>query len=185
MRQLINDQTIDFDIHRAGDGQAISVDGLHMHKRMNGKKYKGVDVLFPLDHKEEVEFRPKNTPTVIQRQIIKEIQRAIKKNQSKKFEFIEIIMSEIERHINSGNNDENAEVIRRGAERIANVFAKEGKIRDEIQQKIESKIQYFITSHKKDNGGIFYIKQDLARNRIKIGDDLEALNYGNEKRKFL
>ena len=44
MKELINGQTIDFDIHRAGDCQEITVDGLHMHKRMNGKKFKGVDV---------------------------------------------------------------------------------------------------------------------------------------------
>ena len=29
-----------------------------------------------------------------------------------------------------------------------------------------------------------FIKQDLKRNRIKISDDLESLNYGNRKRKF-
>ena len=74
MKELINGQTIDFDIHKAGDGSEISIDGLHMHKRMNNKRYKGVDVLFPLDDKEDIEFRPKTTPDNIQRQLINVVQ---------------------------------------------------------------------------------------------------------------
>jgi len=184
MRELINNQTIDFDIHNAGDGLEISVDGLHMHKRMNGKKHKGVEVLFPLDDKTEVQFRPTHTSDVIQRQIINEIQRVLKKNRSKRSEFVEIIMSEIERHMDENITVKNVDIIRRGAERVAKLFSKEGKIRDEMLQEIDSKIQFYITKHKKDDKGYFYVKQDLKRNRIKVGDDLESLNYGNEKRKF-
>jgi hypothetical protein len=192
MKELINGQTIDFDLHKAGDRSATSIDGLHMHKRMNGKKYKGVDVLFPLDDKENFEFKPKSTPDQMQRQIIKEISRAIKKNASKRDELVNTITNEIERHINEKITDNNIGMIRRGAERVAKIFSKEGKIRNELMQKIEDRLEFIITTHSKDSSEwdkrgkteTFFVKQDFKRNRIKISDDLEALNYGNAKRKF-
>src|SRR6056297_1802557 len=106
-----------------------------------------------------------------QRQIIKEIQRAIKKSPSKRDELVDTITNEIERHMNEKITDNNIDVIRRGAERIAKIFSKEGKIRDEIIQKIQSKLEFIITSHNKDitelkrmnDSSMFYVKQDFKR----------------------
>jgi hypothetical protein len=188
MKELINDQTIDFDIHRAGDGQGVSIDGLHMHKRMNGKNFKGVDILFPLDNKENFEFRPKSTTNKIQIKLMNEIRRAVKKNPIKRNELIDTIFEEIQRHSNNKSSIDDIGILRRGATRIAVFFSKEGKVRNELLQKIENKIEFLITEHSKEEisegSGHFFIKQDLKRNRIKISDDLESLNYGNRKRKF-
>ncbi|MFE3870262.1 hypothetical protein ACFX5F_03400 [Flavobacterium sp. ZS1P70] len=49
MKQIIQNQTISFDTHQAGDGRKIDIEELHMHKRMNDKKFKGVDIKIPLD----------------------------------------------------------------------------------------------------------------------------------------
>ena len=149
MKELINGKTIDFDIHQAGDGREISIDGLYMHKRMNGKRFKGVDVLFPLDDKENVEFRPKNTPDQIQQQIINEIQRAIKKDATKRDKLVDTIINEIERHLNENLTENNIQIIRRGAERIAKLFSKEGKIRNELIQSIDGKLEFLVTQHSK------------------------------------
>ena len=196
MKKLIDNQTIDFDNHSAGDGKEITVKGLHMHKRMNGKKFKGVDVLLPLDGEIKIEFRPKKTSTKIQKQIINEIKKVLKKNKAKREEFINTIFNVIERYSNlevSGDSfNQNIQLFRENAVKIAALFSKDGTIREEMYQIIDSNIHYFITRHKKDklknnqpfHQKNFYIKQDVKRNRIKISDDLEALNYGNEKRTF-
>lgn len=182
MIELLDGQTIDFDVHRAGDGQPAGVEGLHMHKSMNGKKHKGVDVLFPLDDAEEITFRPSTTNDLIQRQIINEIQRVIKKDKTKRKELVEKVTEEIRRYSYGLPSKEQIEVIRRGAERIAKVFSKNSRVEKEILQHIDDKLKFFISSHKNEDDNMFFIKQDFLRHRIKISDDLEALNKGNNKR---
>lgn len=182
MIELIDGQTIDFDIHKAGDGQPIGLKGLHMHKSMNGKKHKGVDVLFPLDDKEEIEFRPSTTNDLIQIQIINEIQRVIKKDKTKRIELVERITEEIRRYSQGMPSNEQIDAIRRGAERIAKIFSKNSKIEKEIIQNIDKKLKFYISSHETELAGQFFIKQDFLRHRIKISDDLEALNRGNNNR---
>ncbi len=39
MKQLIQNQTVSFDTHQAGDGQPVNIDSLHIHKRMNNKTF--------------------------------------------------------------------------------------------------------------------------------------------------
>ena len=61
MKQIIQDQTISFDTHQAGDGRRIQVDQLHMHKRMNGKKFKGVNIKIPLDPNQSIDYSGNNS----------------------------------------------------------------------------------------------------------------------------
>lgn len=184
MKGLINDQTLDFDIHHAGDGQVSSTKGLHMHKRMNGKRYKGVDVRFPLNEKDQIEFMPKSTPTLVQRQIINEIKSALNRDIPKRGELVKIIIREIERYSEGETTKERVNQLRQGAKRIAKIFSKNSKIEEELMQEANERIEIFITKHKKMDTGDFYVKQDLVRNRIKVSDNIEDLNYGNEKRNF-
>ncbi|QNJ97029.1 hypothetical protein [Constantimarinum furrinae] len=183
MKELINGQTIDFDLHKAGDGSATSIDGLHMHKRMNGKRFKGIDVLFPLDEKEDVVFRPSKTHNLLRRQLLNEVRRAVSKDKSKRQYLVDTIVDEISRYTGYMPQVNQVESIKRGAERIAKIFSKNTKIEEEMKQQIRSRLDFYVTKHENEDKSSFYVKQDFLRNRIKISDDLESLFKGNEKRK--
>lgn len=185
MDALISDQTIEFDIHRAGDGQAAGLKGLHMHKRMNGKR-KGVDVLIPLDGGQDLIFRPPSTSDDVKSRLINEIRKALSKDPQKRQELVKAVVGAIER-FSSGEGQLTDQVnnsAREGARSIARVFSKNDRIFQEMEQMINKRLGFLITSHEKENGESFYIKQDFARKRVKISDDLEELNYGNESRKW-
>jgi hypothetical protein len=176
MRELINDQTIDFDIHAAGNGQAIGLDGLHMHKRMNGKRYRGVHVLFPLDGNQQITFRPPHTNNLIRKQLMNEIRRVVSKSREKREELVGTIIEEIRKYSNNLPSGEQVDSIKRGAERIAKVFSKNGKVENEMKQQIEGKLKFYMTSHTDENERQFFIKQDFLRNRITLSEDIEELN---------
>tara|TARA_R110002153_G_scaffold69594_2_gene183920 strand:+ start:43 stop:600 length:558 start_codon:yes stop_codon:yes gene_type:complete len=185
VKELINGQTIDFDLHKAGDRSATSIDGLHMHKRMNGKRFKGIDVLFPLDDKNDIVFRPSSTSDLLRRQLLNEVRRAVSKDKSKRQNLVDTIVDELSRYTDYMPEASQVESIKRGAERIAKIFSKNSNVEEEMRQQIQSRLDFYVTKHEKEDNSPFFIKQDFSRNRIKISDDLEALFKGNEKRKFL
>lgn len=173
MEELIKDQTIKFDNHHAG--QAVTINGLHMHKRMNGKKYKGIDVKFPLDHSEAISFEPKSTKNEIRKQLVNEIKRVVNKDVEKRILLVETIIDEIAKYSNELPEIDQIVNIRRGAERIAKVFSKNAKIEDEIKQIISKKIETFISTHSKNNGSQFFVKQNFYKHTIEISDNLNEL----------
>jgi len=181
MDKLIDNQTIDFDTHQAGSGEEILIDGLHMHKRINGKRGKGVSVIFPLYGKSEIVFRPRTTKNKLRQQILNEIKNVLKKNHEKRDEFVMTIIDEIKRYSNGLPEEKKIDNIKKGASKIAKIFSKNDEVKNEIMQIVKKRIKFIITSHLKNNGKLFFIKQDFMRNRIKIGDDLELINYGNNK----
>lgn len=182
MEKLIDNQTVSFDTHRAGDRQEVGIVGLHMHKSMNSKRFKGIDVLIPLDDKDEIQFRPRNTKDAIKGALLSEVQHALSKAPAKRKELVDTIIDVIGRYSARMNPDERSITIRTGAERIARIFSKRPAIESEMQQHINSRLAFIITSHYKDDGSLFYVKQDFRRGRVRIGDDLEDLNKGNANR---
>jgi hypothetical protein len=180
MQKLIDNQTIGFDVHIAGDGQPVSISGLHMHKRMNGKQFKGVDVLFPLEGDGDIIFRPSSTKNALRNQLMTEIRRVISKDVAKRKELVKVVMEEIQRYSNGMPSKEQIQKIRNGALRIADVFSKNSVIEQEMTEQIESHLKLFVTKHKKEDGKMFYIKQDFLRTRIKVSDDLEELFKVND-----
>lgn len=98
MKKLIDNQTIAFDVHKAGDRQAVDLSGLHMHKRMNGRKFRGVNVIVPLDEKQELVFRPANTKESVRTHIVNEITRELNRDLTKRRKFVETVTSQIERY---------------------------------------------------------------------------------------
>lgn len=182
MEKLIDNQTIDFDTHRAGDRQEAGIDGLHMHKRMNGKRFKGIDVLIPLDDKDEIQFRPRNTKDAIKGALLSEVRHALSKDPLKRKALVDTIIDVIGRYSARMDQNERDATIRTGAERIAQIFSKRPGIESEMRQHINDRLSFVITGHYKDDGSLFYIKQDFRRGRVKIGDDIEDLNKGNANR---
>ncbi|MES2654405.1 MAG: hypothetical protein V4620_02395 [Bacteroidota bacterium] len=181
MKQIIQNQTIGFDTHQAGDGQVIKVDELHMHKRMNEGKYRGVDIRIPLDPNKEIIYTGNNSRDA--ERIISEIKRVFKKDSSKVTEMAKYVANTISRYATDMLAEESKAFLDNSASSIAKHFDLEGKIANRMTREINKHISFYITSHRDETGKLFYIKQDIDRKRIKLGDDLEKLLYGNGKYK--
>ena len=181
MKQIIQDQTVSFDTHQAGDGRKIEIDQLHMHKRMNGKKFKGVEIKIPLNPKKPIDFG--NSNSKIGQQIINEIKNVFKNNPSKVREMAKYISNRISRYSEDMNAVDSRVFFEDGAKAIAKHFELNEKIEQTMTEQIKNHLSFYITAHADEKGNTFYIKQDIVRKRIKIGNDLEKLFFGNEKYK--
>ena len=96
MKKIIQDQTISFDTHQAGDGRKIKIDLLHMHKRINGNKFKGIEIKIPLNPNQPIDFG--NCKSIIGKQIINEIKQVFKKNPAKVRELAKYVANRISRY---------------------------------------------------------------------------------------
>lgn len=181
MKQIIQDQTIGFDTHQAGDGQLIKISELHMHKRMNSKKFRGVDIRIPLDPNKEIIYTGNNSQDA--ERIISEIKRVFKKDPAKVTEMAKYIAYTISRYSANMSPEDSETFLDNSASAIAKHFDLDGKIADRMTSEINKHISSYITSHRDETGKLFYIKQDIDRKRIKLGDDLEKLLFGNGKYK--
>ena len=181
MKQIIQDQTISFDTHQAGDGRKIEISQLHMHKRMNGKKFKGVEIKIPLNPDQPIDFG--DSKSDIGTQIINEIKNVFKKNPTKVREMAKYIANRISRYSEDMNPETSKKFFEDGAKAIAKHFDLNEKIEQNITEQMKNHLSFYITAHSDEEGNTFYIKQDIGRKRIKIGDDLEKLFFGNEKYK--
>ena len=56
LSSLINGQTIEIDNHNRGTEYKWD-EAIHIHKRMNSKQYRGIEVLIPLAQKGRLDFR--------------------------------------------------------------------------------------------------------------------------------
>lgn len=181
MKQIIQDQTISFDTHQAGDGQEINIDGLHMHKRMNSKKFKGVNIRIPLNPDEEISYSGNNSK--LSNEIINEIKTVFKKNPAKVREMAKTLAGIISRYSKDMNAKNSKEFTDNSAKAIAKHFDLNEDISGKLDSGINKHLSFVITSHEDENGKLYYIKQDISRKRIKIGDNLEKILYGNAKYK--
>lgn len=181
MKQIIQDQTIGFDTHQAGDGRKIEIDELHMHKRMNNKKFRGVDIKIPLDPNKPIVYTGNNSKNA--QNIITEIKKVFKKDPGKVREMAKYIANRISRYSSDMNANDSKKFLDESASAIAKHFDLDEKIADKMTQEIHNHISFYITSHYDETGKLFYIKQDIDRKRIKLSDDLEKLLYGNGKHK--
>lgn len=166
MKALIQDQTVTFDTHQAGDRQPIKVDDLHMHKRMNGRRHRGVNIRIPLNPNEEIDYR--GNPNS-ESEIMNEIKSVFKKNPSKVTEMAKELASIIKRY-GRDMTEENREGFLVGA---AESIAKHFELKPEVKEKLMSGVRGLLTSHTDSQGKTYYIKQDINREQIKISDSLD------------
>lgn len=176
MRELIEGQTIKFDNHRRGDGQAAVVQGLHMHKRMNGKNFKGVDAIFPLTGKGDIEFRPKSFADDRRRQLMNEVQSVLKKDPARQRELVQAVVDETERFSGSLPKPEQINAIRRGAERIAGFFSDKQFNMEVSREVADGRIRSIITKHRKQKHGFFYVEQDYLDHTVTVSDKRSELH---------
>ncbi|QJD81098.1 hypothetical protein [Spirosoma rhododendri] len=177
---LIDDQTIDFDNHSRGDKKPVVFgDGLHMHKRINAGRHKGVDVIFPVDKPGEYIFKGKNIKEKERNGIISEINRVFKKDKNKVANLTDTVVREIMRYSGNVPQVQSIENIRSGAKNLAEAMGLKPKIIDEIKSMTELKIENFISSHESEDGKQYFVKQDFKRRKIKMSDNIEKLFYAN------
>jgi hypothetical protein len=182
MRELISGQTIRMDAHAAGSEPKF--ENLHIHKEPNNHKG-GADIRIHVDSDHTVCDSPKNDH---QKKIISEVKRVLKKNPDKTKKFVKEILDEIKRFSDSDPDsefkkkepDEQRKILIDFAERIGDYFGCK-KIKDIMAVEIDNRISFLLTSHKPEKGKLFFIRQDISRRYIKVGDDLEQIFYGNNK----
>lgn len=131
IRQLINGQTIEIDNHKRGE-LIIWDRSIHLHKRMNGDKYNGVDVIIPIAEYGELKFGNK-VKSKKQQEIKNEIKDAFKTPQIRK-EFIESFYKNLKLIFeNSGIKDKEKqkELSIEASDRIAKYFRVKSKFTNE------------------------------------------------------
>jgi hypothetical protein len=172
MNGLIKDQTIRMDAHVSGKEPKLM--DLHIHKKVNKKNRKIVQVKIPVNINREISIKGDVS------ELCDEMKKVFKKDERKTRKFASGVIETILKYdeFNNLTKEEQRKKLEEFAQRLAEYFEAQ-EIADVMSSEINGKIQFFLTSHIYNNK-MFYIKQDLYRQYIKIGDDLEQIFHGNE-----
>lgn len=169
MKQLIQDQTVSFDTHQAGDGREVLIDQLHLHKRMNGKKHKGVNIKIPLDPNKPIDYGIAKEK--IGRSIINEIRKVFRKDPDKVREFAKYVANQIDRYGSGMSENQSRVFLAKTSEGLAKHF----ELNSKIKKKLSEEINNYVTIHNDVNGKKYYIRQNLVEKEIEISDSFEDL----------
>ena len=158
IRNLINGQTIRIDNHTRGCNSKFEWDeAVHLHKCMDGNnRFNRAEVLIPLHHKGEIEFRKiQSKSQKIEKQLKHEIREAFS-NVTVRNEFIKTFNSELVEKLRAcdiHNKSMQKEIIENALLSIAQFFG----VRPRIKEKIYST---FIKLYKvsTENTSDFYMK---------------------------
>ncbi len=173
MKQIIKDQTVSFDTHQAGDRREVDADQLHMHKRMNGKRFKGVNIRIPFDPNKPIDYSGNNSKEG--KHLIREIREVFKKNPAKVREMAKFVANRISRYTADMNAEDSKNFLDNTANALGKHFDLNDNVSEAMTQQIHNNLSFYITSHTDNDGKVYYIKQDIDRKRIKIGDNLEKI----------
>lgn len=161
MIELIQDQEITFDHH--GSGVEVDVDGLHMHKRMLGKSFGGIEIKIPFNPNREIHYPDDRSKDALH--IINEIKDVLSKDRQKMTEFIRKVSQVIKSYSLTMTENERSQFITASAQTIARHLG----IDEKIQRKIENKILVsFKTKHIGEDGYEYTITQNLRDKNVKI-----------------
>lgn len=172
MRELIKGQTIRFDAHDSGSGREVSWDNssVHLHKIMNEHKYKGVEVLIPLNEDKELEFR-KSYNGDIERRIRNEISDVLNKDTQKRKELIRTLFKQIERYSHNEPSEKRIKNLIDGANRIAKHF----DLKKHFEKEIFDNLNQCLTKHYDKKNKVCFVLQDLREEVIKLGENKALL----------
>lgn len=163
MKQLIQNQVVTFDNHNPG--QIANVRGLHMHKKMMGKKFKGVDIKIPFNPEEDIYYPESRSEDA--KYIINEIKQVFKKDKVKLVEFAQKVSSIIESYSQSIPKNDRNNFMKESAQTLAKHLGINEHIRSKIQKEIEDRLVFVITQHSDNEGASYFIKQDIEKKNIK------------------
>lgn len=166
LSSLVDGQTIKIDNHNTGTSFQWD-EAIHLHKRMNSKKYRGIEVLIPLARDGKLEFRGANGKKDLE--LMNEIEKAFS-NPTIRVRFVKTLMKSLSDLFYSSKISKNEwyELFVIVASRIAAFFG--------LKTKIKEKMDNDIISFSRDKGIDIYIKADKEEKAIILGTDTTFIN---------
>ena len=171
LSSLLNGQTIQIDNHHRNVeckwGKAI-----HLHKRMNSKKYRGIEVLIPLACDGKLEFRGANGKKDLE--LMNEIEKAFS-NPTIRVRFVKTLMNSLSDLFYSSKISKNEwyGLFEEVAGRIVGYFG----IKDKVGERINSDI----IKYSKEKGINVYIKADKDSESVILGTDMSLVDNFNKE----
>lgn len=166
LSRLINDQTIEIDNHNRGTEYKWD-EAIHIHKRMNSKKYRGIEVLVPLAYNSKLDFRGVNGNKEIE--LMNEIEKAFS-NPTIRTNFVRTLINSLSNLFNKSriSKDEWYGLFEEVAGRIAGYFG--------LNTKIKEKMGNDVIKISREKGLDIYLKANKETKSISISDNLEYIN---------
>ena len=166
LSNLIDGQTIEIDNHNRGTEYKWD-EAIHIHKRMNSKQYRGIEVLIPLAQKGRLDFRGASEKKEIE--LKNEIRKAFS-NHTIRTRFVNTLINSLSDLYNSSkiSKDEWYELFVIVASKIAAYF--------DLKPKVKERIDNDIIRFSREKGLDIFIKADRDKGSIIIGDDLNFIN---------
>jgi len=187
VKKLLDNQNLYIDSHQQGDRQATKEKFLHLHKKMNGRKFKGWEVQIYLESDDiRVDYKKGFDNDSLETRTVKnEIQQIFKSSDDTKVkQLIKDLHEAIKSYYGNSLSDNGVEDKLMGwATRIADGFGLKSSIKDKIINRSSEYIS-FITSHEDVNGKVYFLKQDTDPIKIPIAmsDDMNEL-YNRTRRR--
>ena len=169
LRRLINEQTIKIDNHNCGK-EVIWDRSIHLHKRMNSKKYRGAEVIIPIAEDGELDFRKIEGDEETQRSLVNEISKAFG-NETIRNNFVKSFYKSLDEILRSNKVDNPKEVICQAADRLIRYFGVKPKFAKGFR---ESLGKYFIT-YSGEDGSDTVILSDPEDYSFIIGKDIDYI----------
>lgn len=186
VKELLDNQNLYIDSHQQGDRQAIREEFLHLHKKMNGRKFKGWEIQIYLESDDvRVDYRKGFDNDSLETRTVKnEIQQIFKSSDDTK---IKQLIRDLHEAIKSYYGDSLSkngmeDKLTEWAKRIADGFGLKSSIKEKIINKSSDYISV-ITSHEDASGKMYFLKQDTNPGKIPIvmSDDMNEL-YNRTRR---
>lgn len=166
LSSLIDGQTIKIDNHNTGTLYQWD-EAIHLHKRMNSKKYRGIEVLIPLAQDGKLDFRGSNGKKDIE--LKNEIEKAFS-NPTIRIKFVKTLINSLSDLFDSSkiSKDEWYELFVIVASRIAAYF--------DLKPKVKGRIGNDIIRFSREKGLDIYIRADQKEKTIILGTDITFIN---------
>lgn len=171
LSSLINGQTLKIDNHNRGTNYEWD-EAIHIHKRMNSKKYRGIEVLVPLAHDSKLEFRGVNGNKDIE--LMNEIEKAFS-NPTIRPKFVRTLIKSLSNLFGNSkiSKDEWYGLFEEVAGRIVRYFG----VKDKVGERINNDIIKF----SKEKGINVYIKADKDSESVLLGTDMSLVDNFNKE----
>lgn len=163
MIELIQDQIVTFDDH--GSGMEINPEGLHMHKKMLEKKFRGIEIKIPFNPDRNIYYPDDRSEDALY--IINEIKRVLSRDRQKMTLLVKKIASVITSYSEVMTEKERAKFAENSAKTIANFLGIDRVSQDGIYKKIIDKLIYD-AKYIGNDGYEYTIKQDFHEKNVKI-----------------
>lgn len=171
LSSLIDGQTIKIDNHNTGTLYQWD-EAIHLHKRMNSKKYRGAEVIIPIAEDGELDFRGIDGKGMADLHIKNEIRKAFS-NSTIRIRFVTALLNGLSNLFNNSkiSKDEWCRLFEEVAGRIVRYF--------DLKPKVKERIDNDIIRFSRENGLDIYIRADQKEKAIILGTDITLINNFN------